>query len=491
MTMVKLHSWLARVFLVLIPKLIINRTDALVLEKFGKRKKYFNMKILKTFLLTKIFSRRGASVGLIMSFGIICLICANASAALKIDITHGQVDPMPIAINDFYDATGQFSSLGSQIKSVIENDLKSSGIFRPIDQAAFLESLTIDKKPAFSGWRQIGAMALTSGRITQNGDKIKVEFRLWDPTAETQIEGSSFTLTEKSWRRAGHKISDQIYKRLTGEGPYFDTRIVFVSESGPFDKRVKRLAIMDSDGEGYKELTDGRELVITPRFDPSSQRIIYMTYKNRVPHVYLLELQTGKQKMLGNFPGMSFAPRFSPDGKKAVMSVAKGGTTDIYEINLDNGVTRRLTAISGTISTSPSYSPDGSKIVFSSDRGGKPQLYIMGAGGGEATRISFGDGSYNAPAWSPRGDFIAFTKSKGGQFYTGVIRPDGSGERLLTSSWMDEGPTWSPNGRVIMFSRQAKGGGYSIFAVDVTGYNERKIETPTDASDPAWSPLLN
>lgn len=425
-------------------------------------------------------------------FVALSLFCIDANAALKIDITHGQVDPMPIAINDFYDISGQASSIGSQIREVVENDLKSSGIFRPISKDAFLESLTLDKKPTFTSWRQIGSLAFTSGRITHKDDKITVEFRLWDPNMETQIEGTAFTLTEKSWRRVGHKIADQIYKRLTGEEGYFDTRIVFVAESGDLINRVKKLAIMDSDGAGYKELTDGRNLVITPRFDPKSQRIIYMSYKNRVPHVYLLELQTGEQRLLGNFPGMSFAPRISPDGRKAVLSVAKGGTTDIYEVNLDSGSMRKLTSAPGSISTSPSYSPDGSKIVFCSDRGGRSQLYLMNAGGGEAKRISFGDGSYSGPSWSPRGDFIAFTKGpQGGQFYIGVMRADGSGERLLTSSWMDEGPTWSPNGRVIMFSRQAKGAGYSLFAVDVTGYNEHKVQTPTDASDPAWSPLLN
>ncbi len=419
------------------------------------------------------------------------LYCMDANATLRIDITHGQVEPMPIAINDFYDISGQFSPIGSQIREVVENDLRSSGIFRPISNDAFLENLTLDKKPTFASWRQINALAFSSGRITQKDGKITVEFRLWDPNVETQIEGTAFTLTEKSWRRVGHKIADQIYKRLTGEEGYFDTRIVFVAESGAFDKRIKKLAIMDYDGDGYKELTDGANLVITPRFDPKSQRIIYMSYKNRVPNVYMLELQTGRQQLLGNFPGMSFAPRFSPDGKKAVMSIAKDGTTDIYEVTLDSGNLRKLTAAPGTINTSPSYSPDGNQIIFNSDRGGKPQLYIMSTSGGEAKRISFGDGRYNAPNWSPRGDYIVFTKSQGGQVYIGVMRTDGSGERLLTSSWMDEGPTWSPNGRVIMFSRQTRGAGYNLYAVDVTGYNERKIHTPTDASDPAWSPLLN
>lgn len=414
----------------------------------------------------------------------------NANAALKIDITQGNVEPMPIAISEFYDINGNATSLGAQIRDVVEADLKSSGLFRPIDNGAFLENLTVDKKPNFANWRQIGAMAFSSGRITQTGDKISVEFRLWDSNMENQIEGTAFALNEKSWRRVGHKIADQIYKRLTGEEGYFDTRVVFVSETGPLDKRIKKLAIMDQDGENYKELTDGRSLVMTPRFDMKSQRVIYMSYKGGTPQVYLLELQTGEQKLIGNFPGMTFAPRFSPDGRKAVLSMSKGGATDIYDIDLSSGAMRKLASAPGSINTSPSYSPDGSKIVFNSDRGGKPQLYVMSSEGGGVSRISFGEGSYNTPVWSPRGDYIAFTKSKGGQFYIGVMRTDGSGERVLTTSWMDEGPTWSPNGRVIMFSRQTRGAGYHVRSIDITGFNEKKVETPTDASDPAWSPLL-
>ncbi len=425
------------------------------------------------------------------TFFLIAGICFNANAALKIDITQGKVEPMPIAISDFYNATGQKDDIGDKIRQVIQNDLESSALFKSINQGAFLERVLIDSIPTFSNWRKINAVALTTGKIIKNADNITVEFRLWDTTSESQIEGTSFTLTSASYRRVGHKIADHIYKRLTGEDGYFDTRVVFISESGRMDKRIKKLAIMDSDGANYKELTDGRDLVLTPRFDPQSQRVIYMSYKKRVPHVYLLELQSGQQRLIGNFSGMSFAPRFSPDGGKAIFSVAQNGATNIHEIDLNFGGTRQLTNTPSVINTSPSYSPDGSKIVFNSDRGGKPQLYIMDSSGQDVKRISFGDGSYNAPAWSPRGDFIAFTKSKGGQFYIGVMRPDGSGERLLTTSWMDEGPTWSPNGRVIMFSRQTRGAGYKIFAVDVTGYNERVISTPFDASDPAWSPLLD
>lgn len=421
---------------------------------------------------------------------IIMLVSYKSYAVVRIDLTQGNTEPLPVAINNFFDKNGQGNQLGVQIREVIENDLRNSGLFRPIDQAAFLETPSLEKKPNFVNWRQVGALVVSAGRISNHSNKLTIEFSLWDPSKEILLDEVSFNASESSWRRVGHKIADFIYKRLTGETGYFDSRVVFISEAGDMRKRIKKLAIMDQDGANYKELTDGSNLVLTPRFDPKSQRVIYLSYKNKLPQVFLLDLHTGNQRLIGNFPGMSFAPRFSADGQKAVMSIAKSGTTDIYEVSLSSGKLARLSNTPHAINTSPSYSPDGSKIVFNSDRGSKPQLYIMNSDGSNATRISSGEGSYMSPVWSPRGDLIAFTKQKSGQFYIGVMNPDGSNERLLTSSWMDEGPTWSPNGRVIMFSRQKPGAGYNIYSVDVTGYNERLIETPIDASDPAWSPLL-
>jgi TolB protein len=423
---------------------------------------------------------------------LICLMAAsNAWAVLKIDITQGNVDPMPIAISNLLDDSGENTSLGNDIREVIENDLKSSGLFRPISQNAFLEKLKVEQVPNFANWRQIGAMALTSARLYKNGNQLTCEYRIWDPNVEGQIGGSSITIGEKNWRRLAHKIADEIYQKITGEQGYFDTRIAFISETGPATKRVKKLALMDQDGSGYRELTSGKFMVLTPRFDSKLHKVIYMSYEKRVPQVYILDIHSGDETLVGKFPGMSFSPRFAPDGNYAIFSIAKGGTTDIYEINLNNSSLNKLTNLAGSISTSPSYAPDGNQIVFTSDRGGSTQLYVMNRDGSQSHRISFGEGSYTTPVWSPRGDYIAFTKQKGGVFYIGVMRPDGSGERLLTSSWMDEGPTWAPNGRVIMFSRQARGSGYKVFAIDITGYNERIIKTPHDASDPAWSPLLN
>ena len=415
-----------------------------------------------------------------------------AQAALRIDITKGNAEPMPVALPDLAG-----NALGAEIMRVVSADLEHSGLFRPISQQSFIEQVNEQTTvPRFADWRQINAAALVTGSVTdQGGDKLRVAFRLWDVYGEEQIAGKEYNTFRGNWRRIAHIIADEIYKRLTGENGYFDSRIVYVSESGPGTHRIKRLAIMDQDGENHKFLTDGKFLVLTPRFSPNSQEILYMSYAGRQPRVFLRDLQTGREESLGTFDGMSFAPRFSNDGNSIIMSVAEGGSTKIYKMDLRARRMIKLTDGGGTIDTSPSYAPDGGQIVFNSDRGGSQQIYVMNADGSNIHRISFGDGRYGTPVWSPRGDLIAFTKMSGGKFYIGVMRPDGSGERVLTESYLDEGPSWSPNGRVIVFHRQSppsggKTGIIRLYSVDLTGYNLRELPTPMDASDPAWSPLL-
>ena len=418
---------------------------------------------------------------------------STAHAQLEIDITKGNIDPTPIAIPSFLGTDAQTRDLGAQISEVIRADLERSGLFKSLDPASFLETQTnIDYQPTFADWRIIKAEALVSGRIvTESPTKIRVEFRLWDIFAGNQLAGLRFATTPDNWRRTAHKASDAIYKALTGEEGYFDSRIVFIDEKGPKTNRKKRLAIMDQDGHAPQFLLAGSDLVITPRFSPSAQKITFMSYENIVPQVYLLDIETGRRELLGNFPGMTFAPRFSPDGNTLIMSMMSKGNSDLYAMDLATRSTSRLTN-DPAIDVSGSFSPDGRKIVFNSDRGGSPQLYTMNADGTNKKRISFGKGRYSAPVWSPRGDKIAFVKSNRGRFTIGVMNTDGSGERQLTESFMDEGPTWSPNGRVIIFSREIKGrnGSNSIWSVDLTGQNLRKVNTPGNASDPAWSPLL-
>jgi TolB protein len=423
---------------------------------------------------------------------------APARAELRIDITSGQVQPMPIAIPAFAGAGGAEAQAGSNIAGVISADLERSGLFRPIDPRSFVQnvSATDNTAPRFGDWRQLNAQALVTGSVQTQGDgRLGVQFRLWDVFAEQQLTGFGYTTTPQNWRRIAHIIADEIYKRITGEDGYFDTRIVYVAESGPAQDRIKRLAIMDQDGANNKYLTDGRALVLTPRFSPTAQEITYLSYAAKTPRVYLLNIDTGQQEVIGDFPGMTFAPRFSPDGNRVVLSRAENGATNIYAFDLRTHRATRLTD-SEAIDTSPCYSPDGSQIVFNSDRGGSQQLYMMSAEGGGARRISFGSGRYGTPVWSPRGDLIAFTKIGGGSFYIGVMHPDGSGERLLTQGFLVEGPTWAPNGRVLMYFSQGPsdsrgyGGSPHLQTIDLTGYNRRDVPTPGAASDPAWSPLL-
>ena len=422
-------------------------------------------------------------------FGIVFMAIAPARAVVEIDINQGTVQPLPIAISEFLSDDG----LGAQISAVVEADLKRSGLFAPIQKAAFIETISnTDTAPRFADWTVLNAQALVTGRIVKQADgRLRAEYRLWDTFAGQQLDGQQFFTDPNNWRRVAHIIADAIYERLTGEKGYFDSRIVFVDESGSKSNRTKRLAIMDQDGANLRYLTNGGDLVLTPRFSPKRQEITYMSFDGGEPRVYLLQLETGQRELLGNFPGMTFAPRFSPDGQTVVLSLNRDdGNANIYAVDLRSRATRRLTD-SNAIDTSPSFSPDNSKVVFTSDRGGNAQIYVMGADGSGQNRISFGAGTYSTPVWSPRGDLIAFTKQSGGQFSIGVMRPDGSGERILTSGFHNEGPTWAPNGRVIMFFREPAGsGGARLYSVDLSGRNEQRIETPNFGSDPAWSPLL-
>lgn len=419
-----------------------------------------------------------------------------AQAQLQIDINRANIEPLPVAVTDIHGETRTTQELGKEIADVIRGNLNRSGLFRVIDGKAHLQDpKDIQIRPNFADWRVIQAQALVAGNVRIGSDgRLRTEFRLWDVYGGIQLTGLVYFTTPENARRIGHIISDSIYKRLTGEEGYFDTRIVYVAESGAPDRRVKRLAIMDQDGANHRYLTDGSNLVLTPRFSPTQQVVTYMSYFRNQPRVYLYNIDTGQQEILGDFPGMTYAPRFSPDGEKVAFSMSRNGNSDIFVMDLRNRVTRRLTKHLA-IDTSPSMSPEGDRLTFNSDRSGTQQIYVMNANGSDVQRITFGEGRYATPVWSPRGDLIAFTRFHKGRFFIGVIRPDGTGERLLSESFLDEGPTWSPNGRVLMFFRQTpsgrdgRGGSVKLWSVDLTGRNLRQVQTPLDASDPAWSPL--
>ncbi|WP_428548252.1 Tol-Pal system beta propeller repeat protein TolB [Profundibacter sp.] len=416
-------------------------------------------------------------------------------AELNLELKDGVIEPMPFAVPDFVAENGGAGEYASQIARVVAADLTGTGLFREIPKNAFISNVTNFNSPVqYADWKAINAQALIVGAVTMgSGGRLTVKFRLFDVFSGAPLgEGLQFGGTTKSWRRMAHKVADAAYSRITGEGPYFDSRVVFVSETGPKNARQKRLAIMDYDGANVQYLTDSRSIVLAPRFSPTGDRVLYTSYETGFPKIYVLDVATVGRRVLADQPGtMTFAPRFSPDGQTVVYSLSRGGNTDIYKMSVGGGNAVRLTS-EPSIETAPSFSPDGKQIVFESDRSGNQQLYVMSANGGEARRISFGKGRYGTPVWSPRGDLVAFTKQNKGRFHIGVMRLDGSEERLLTASFLDEGPTWSPNGRVIMFMRETAGanGSSSLYSVDISGRNLQRVKTPGGASDPAWSPLL-
>ena len=420
--------------------------------------------------------------------------------SLEVTLTQGTVKPTPIAVTNFFSNDNKSSKIGKNISTVISENLERSGLFLPLDQQAFIQDEeSLANQPRFEDWKVIKAQHLIAGKIVSKGDKISVEFRLYDVFSQKQLLGKKYETSKKNWRRVSHIISDAIFQRITGEGGYFDTRIVYVAETGPKENKQKRLAIMDQDQANHRFLTDGSYLVLTPRFSPNSQKITYMSYVNRNnPRVFIFDIETGQQEIVGEFPGMTFAPRFSPDGKKIVMSYADPdiGNSEIYILDLATRSSKRITN-SSAIDVSASFSPKGDQIVFNSDRSGRRHLYVTDLSGKNTKRISREAGSYYTPVWSPRGDMIAFTKQQGGQFYIGVMEDDGSNERMIAKSFHVEGPTWSPNGRYLMYFKEERtaedgsGGETSLYSIDLTGFFERKIITPLGGSDPAWSPLMH
>ena len=426
------------------------------------------------------------------------LLPGQAFAQQRIVITEGTVEPTPIAIADFVGLDGQPSPDGRLIAEVIANDLQGSGMFHSEESAALIPPPSdLSVTPDFAEWEPLGVKALLVGTAYRNPDgTIDVAFILWDVVTQRDIAAAEGEVpSERGLRRIAHQIADVVFESWTGDLGYFDTRIVYVEESGPSERRVKRLAIMDQDGHNHTYLTDGSSLVLTPRFSPHLQEIAYLDYFNDNPNVYLMNVASGQSELLGTFPGMTFAPRFSFDGEKLIMSLARSGLTDIFEMDLSTQQITQMTK-SPSIDTSPCYSPDGRQIVFNSDRSGTQQLYLMDANGRNVRRISFGDGRYATPVWSPRGDLIAFTKFVRGEFFIGVMNTDGSGERLLARGFLVEAPTWAPNGRVLMYfkqnptNRDGSGGESYLYRIDITGFNERRMVTPSFASDPAWSPIL-
>ncbi|WP_386628117.1 Tol-Pal system beta propeller repeat protein TolB [Sulfitobacter geojensis] len=442
-----------------------------------------------------LFLSISAALGVTLAGATLFSAPAQAQEPLRIIIDEAIIEPLPVAVPAFQAESAEAGQMAADLARVVAADLTGTGLFREIPSSAYISTISdFNALIQFADWKAINAQALVTGAVNVQGNTLNVKFRLYDVFSGAELgSGLQFSGTVEGWRRMAHKVSDAVYARITGEGPYFDSRVVYVSETGPKDNRKKRLAIMDYDGANVQYLTDSGSIVLAPRFSPSGDRVLYTSYESGFPRIYVLDIGSVSRRVLESADGtMSFAPRFSPSGQTVVYSLTQGGNTDIYTMDITSGQSQRLTN-TPAIETAPSYSPDGSRIVFESDRSGTQQLYVMPATGGEAQRISFGEGRYGTPVWSPRGDLVAFTKQNKGRFHIGVMRLDGTQERLLTASFLDEGPTWAPNGRVIMFARETQGAGGSstLYSVDISGRNLRPVSTPSGGSDPSWSPLQN
>jgi TolB protein len=385
---------------------------------------------------------------------------------------------------------GNTSNLSRQIAEVISANLRSSGLFEPVGPSG-LRAITLSEvtAPQYDYWKGRSADQLIEGFVKVGSDgNLTIGCYLYDVNFGNEVTRLGFVLPPAEWRRAAHKCSDAMYSKLTGESPFFDSRVAYIAETGPKGKRVKRLAIMDSDGANHKFLTSGTATALTPRYSPNYKSILYLSYQDGNPRIYIYDIDSGRQRLIYTSKNPTFAPRWSPNGQTILFSMAVSGNTDVYKIAVNAPNPVRLTTAPG-IDVGGSFSPDGRQVVFESDRGGSQQIYVMGADGSNQRRVSNGGGRYATPEWSPRGDLIAYTRISG-DFRVGVMRPDGSGERLLTNSWQDEAPTWAPNGRLIQFFRTEKNSGKtSVWQVDLTGRNERKLPTPVDGSDPAWGPI--
>jgi TolB protein len=417
----------------------------------------------------------------------------DANNGPAIVVTPGGSAPIPIAINTFTDPSGAVSSLGGQISGVLSDDLDHSGLFRAIDPTSFVPNSVTNGTPVWPNWAILGAQALVTGDVAdQGGGQVRVEFRLWNVQSQTQVQGTAYTTTSDNWRRIAHIIGDVVYQQLIGEKGYFDSRVAYISEAGPVTSPIRRLAVMDYDGANNQFLTDGSSMALSPQYNPTRQQLAFVSFQDNNPRVYLFDLQTGAQRLIGAFGDMTIGPRFSPDGNSLLMSVSRNGGAAIVRVGLDGSGETDLTD-TGSINVTPSFSPDGSQIVFNSDRDGNQQLFVMGADGSGAKRISFGPGQYAEPCWSPSGDLIAYTFWGSGGFSIGVMQPDGSGERILSQGFLVESASFCPNGRVIMFYRETPtedGHDSRLVTIGVDGFNERLVDTPTDASDPSWGPLL-
>lgn len=386
-------------------------------------------------------------------------------------------------------SAGQTHALGQQVAQIIAADLRSTGsamILGPENVRVY--SYPEVTGPLFSSWRTAGAKMLVTGFVQARPDgRLTVGCYLYDVAMAREIARKGFVVPVEELRRGAHRCADAIYTGATGKPGTFDSRITYVAESGLPWERTKRVAIMDADGSNHQFVTGGATSALSPQISVTGDRVAYTAFVNRTPQVRIADVGTGAERPLVPGDAISFGPAFSPDGRKIVFSIAANGNTDLFIVDSDGGVPQRLTVTPGA-DTAPSFSPDGRQIVFESDRSGRPQLYVMNADGSGQRRISFGGNRYSAPSWSPDGGWIAFAKADPRGSGIGILSPQGTDEKMLTTNPLDEGPSWGPSGHVLAFHRPDPANGRTaLLTVSASGGEARPLITPQGGSDPSWS----
>jgi len=413
-----------------------------------------------------------------------CLALLSASfsarATMEIQVFGGAADKIAVAMVPFQTAPGQPMPALTKIAG---DDLNRSGQFKMVDVSGTPHPV----EPAqvnYNVWRGRGAEAIVIGQVVAlPGGRFDVRFRLLDVVKQTQLAGYSYNISPAQWRATAHQIADIVYEKLTGTPGVFSSRIAYVQKQG---KRYE-LKVADADGQNPRTVVRSSESVISPMFSPDGDSLVYVSFEDKKPVVYVQSLRDGSRRKVAAFKGSNSAPAWAPDGKRLAVVLTRDEASQIYLINADGTGLTRLTR-GGNLDTEPVFSPDGQTLYFASDRGGSPQIYRMAVSGGEPKRVTF-SGSYNvSPTISPDGKYLAYIGREDGRFHVELLELASGQTRVLTDTARDESPSFAPNGQSVLYATVQDGRGI-LGAVSLDGKTRARLsESGVDAREPSWGP---
>ena len=427
--------------------------------------------------------------------GAVLLALCAAGHALEIVISEGWDSPTRIAVVPFggpplRDRAGQEAT---DIAGIVAFDLKRSGQFEAIAPEQMLQHPTLAQEVSFRDWRIQKVDYLVIGRGAQAaGGEVSIQYQLLDVTAEREIGNAAFTVPPALIRDVAHRISDQIYERVTGIRGAFSTKILYVLVEAPgTPSAVYRLLMADADGERERTLFRSGEPLLSPSWSPDSQRVAYVSFETGRSTIVVQNLRDGSRSHVAAYRGINGAPAFSPDGKQLAMSLSRDGNAEIYVKDLASEELRRVTRNPSAIDTEPSWSADGGSLIFTSDRGGKPQIYRLDLATGYPERLTF-SGDYNARArLLPDGQHLVYVHRRAGVYHIAWQDLERDAVHLLTETALDESPSLAPNGTMMMYATRQQGKGI-LAVVSIDGRVKYTLPSAAgDVREPAWSPFID